>query len=80
MVIVLTLLLMLSRAARLMELAHSLEEMKTICRCGRKAMFNARKVNGEWVREGSQLLLMDNRLSMSHCAVTATSSLSVGFD
>lgn len=44
-------------SARLMELAHSLEEMKTICRCGRKAMFNGRKVNGEWVREGSQVAI-----------------------
>ncbi|MEP6843488.1 MAG: thymidine kinase, partial [Pseudolysinimonas sp.] len=26
---------------RLLEIAHSLEELKTICRCGRKAMFNA---------------------------------------
>jgi len=29
---------------RLLEVAHSLEELKTICRCGRKALFNARKV------------------------------------
>ncbi|WP_413542545.1 thymidine kinase [Citricoccus nitrophenolicus] len=31
-------------SARLMELAHSLEELKTICRCGRKAIFNTRKI------------------------------------
>ena len=31
-------------SARLLELAHSLEELKTICRCGRKAVFNTRKV------------------------------------
>jgi thymidine kinase len=31
-------------SARLLELAHSLEELKTICRCGRKAIFNTRKV------------------------------------
>lgn len=42
---------------RLMEIAHSLEELKTICRCGRKAMFNARKVNGEFIREGSQVAI-----------------------
>ncbi|MET0990180.1 MAG: thymidine kinase, partial [Glaciihabitans sp.] len=29
---------------RLLEVAHSLEELKTICRCGRKAVFNARRV------------------------------------
>ncbi|MBB4736399.1 thymidine kinase [Micrococcus cohnii] len=31
-------------SARLLELAHTLEELKTICRCGRKAVFNTRKV------------------------------------
>ena len=31
---------------RLLEVAHSLEELKTICRCGRKAIFNARRIDG----------------------------------
>lgn len=44
-------------SARLMEIAHSLEELKTICRCGRKAIFNGRKINGEFVREGSQVAI-----------------------
>ncbi|HEY4616509.1 MAG TPA: thymidine kinase [Citricoccus sp.] len=41
-------------SGRLMELAHSLEELKTICRCGRKAVFNTRKavdMQGETVVE-----------------------------
>jgi thymidine kinase len=42
---------------RLMELAHSIEELKTICRCGRKAMFNARKLDGEFVFHGDQVAL-----------------------
>jgi thymidine kinase len=42
---------------RLMELAHSIEELKTICRCGSKAMFNARKLNGEFVFHGDQVAL-----------------------
>ena len=29
---------------RLLEVAHTLEELKTICRCGRKAIFNTRRV------------------------------------
>ena len=29
-------------SARLLAIAHSLEELKTICRCGRKAVFNGR--------------------------------------
>lgn len=42
---------------RLMEMAHSLEELKTICRCGRKAMFNARKFDGEFIFHGDQVAI-----------------------
>ena len=42
---------------RLLEIAHSLEELKTICRCGRKAMFNARKADGEFVFDGDQVAI-----------------------
>lgn len=44
-------------AVRLFELAHTIEEMKTICRCGAKAMFNGRKVNGVFVNEGNQVAI-----------------------
>lgn len=42
---------------RLLEIAHSIEEMKTICRCGSKATFNARFVNGKLVTEGEQVAI-----------------------
>jgi len=42
---------------RLLEVAHSLEELKTICRCGRKAMFNGRTVNGAFVFDGAQVAI-----------------------
>ena len=42
---------------RLLELAHNLEEMKTICRCGKKATFNARFLDGKIVTEGEQVLI-----------------------
>lgn len=46
---------------RLLEVAHSLEELKTICRCGRKAVFNARRVTsgGEtsYVFDGDQVAI-----------------------
>ena len=42
---------------RLLELAHSLEELKTICRCGRKALFNARLVGGAFVFDGDQVAI-----------------------
>ncbi len=42
---------------RLFALAHSIEELKTICRCGRKAMLNARKVDDVFVFTGSQVAI-----------------------
>lgn len=42
---------------RLLEVAHSLEELKTICRCGRKAVFNARTVDGVFVFAGDQVAI-----------------------
>lgn len=44
-------------ALRLMEVSHTLEELKTICRCGRKAMFNARKFDGEFIFHGDQVAI-----------------------
>ena len=42
---------------RLLEVAHSLEELKTICRCGRKAIFNARRIDGVFVFDGDQVAI-----------------------
>lgn len=42
---------------RLLEIAHSLEELKTICRCGRKAMFNGRLFDGSFVFDGEQVAI-----------------------
>ena len=42
---------------RLLEVAHSLEELKTICRCGRKAIFNARRIGGVFVFDGDQVAI-----------------------
>jgi thymidine kinase len=42
---------------RLLEVAHSIEELKTICRCGRKAIFNARIVDGVFVFDGDQVAI-----------------------
>ena len=44
-------------STRLLELAHNIEEMKTICTCGRKAICNCRKVNGQFVFEGEQVAI-----------------------
>ena len=44
-------------STRLLELAHDIEEMKTICTCGKKATLNGRKINGEFVFEGDQVVI-----------------------
>lgn len=57
-------------SARLLLLAHSIEELKTICTCGRKALLNGRKINGEFVFEGAQVAidLVDQVEYQSLCA------------
>lgn len=42
---------------RLVELADSLREIKSICRCGRKSTINARFVNGKCVDDGPVVLI-----------------------
>lgn len=44
-------------SVRLLEIAHSIEEMKTICECGKKATFNARMVNDKLVFDGDQVAI-----------------------
>ncbi len=44
-------------STRLLLIAHSIEEMKTICACGKKAIFNGRKINNEFVFEGEQIAI-----------------------
>ena len=55
-------------AQRLMELADSLTEIKTVCACGRKATVNARiDENGRVVTEGGQILLGGNDSYIAMC-------------
>ena len=42
---------------RLIELADSLQEVKTICDCGRKASVNARLINGKITTKGAEILI-----------------------
>ena len=55
-------------ARRLMELADSLTEIKTVCACGRKATVNARiDGNGRVVTEGAQVMLGGNDSYVAMC-------------
>ncbi|NLM63181.1 MAG: thymidine kinase [Mollicutes bacterium] len=51
---------------RLMELADEIEEMITICRCGKRAKFNGRKVNGRFVSEGEQVVIDNNNEEVTY--------------
>lgn len=42
---------------RLLELADEIEELVTICNCGKRAKFNARYVNGKFAKEGAGILI-----------------------
>ncbi len=44
-------------STRLLAVAHSIEELKTICRCGKKAILNGRKIGNKYVANGSQLAI-----------------------
>ena len=41
----------------LIEVADELDELITICRCGKRAKFNARVVNGKYVKSGEEVAI-----------------------
>lgn len=57
-------------AQRMLLLAHSIEEMKTICTCGRKATLNGRRINGRFVFEGEQVAI-DNQSDIDYQSLCA---------
>lgn len=52
---------------RLFEVADSINEIKTICSCGNKAIVNARICNGHVVTEGGQILIGGNDSYIAMC-------------
>ena len=56
---------------RLLELADALEEMPTICRCGKKARFNARKVDGKFTFDGDSIVI-DDKSDVSYESLCGT--------
>lgn len=52
---------------RLFEIADVIEEIPTVCWCGKRAHFNARIMDGKIVREGEQFLLGGNESYASLC-------------
>lgn len=59
-------------ATRLLQIAHKIEELKTICDCGRKATLNTRWLNGKLVIDGPDVLIdgtskIEYRAICPHC-------------
>lgn len=52
---------------RLLEIADSIQEMKTICECGKKAIINMRISDGKVVTEGEQIFIGGNESYRSVC-------------
>ena len=42
---------------RLFELCDKIKELETICSCGKKARFNARKVNNKFIIDGDECII-----------------------
>lgn len=56
-------------ATRLLQIAHDIEEIKTICECGHKATYNARFLNGKLVADGPDVLIDDGTIDMEYRAI-----------
>ncbi len=52
---------------RLMEIADNIQEIPTICWCGKKARFNARICNGKKIETGEQFGLGGNDMYIALC-------------
>lgn len=55
-------------ATRLLQIADDIEELKTICECGKKATQNLRLVNDVPVFDGEQIAI-DNSANISYKSV-----------
>jgi thymidine kinase len=54
-------------SCQLMALADTIEEIKTICHCGKKATMNMRIVDGKAVYDGEQVVIGGNESYVSVC-------------
>ena len=56
-------------ATRLLQIAHDIEEIKTICECGHKATRNARFLDGKLVTTGPDILIDDGQTKIEYRAL-----------
>lgn len=58
-------------ATRLLQTAHEIEEIKTICECGKKATRNTRFLDDELVVDGPDILIDDGKTKIEYRALCA---------
>ena len=56
-------------ATRLLQIAHDIEEIKTICECGKKATYNARFIDGKLITDGPDILIDDGTTKIEYRAI-----------
>lgn len=56
-------------ATRLLQIAHDIEELKTICECGRKATCNCRFLDDVFQTDGPDVLIDDGSTKIEYCAL-----------
>ncbi len=56
-------------ATRLLQIAHNIEEIKTICECGHKATLNCRFLDGRLVTDGPDILIDDGKTKIEYRAL-----------
>ncbi len=56
-------------ATRLLQIAHDIEELKTICECGHKATANCRFIDGKIIFDGPDILIDDGKSKVEYRAL-----------
>ena len=56
-------------ATRLLQQAHDLEEIKTICECGKKATYNSRFIDHKFTADGPDILIDDGHSTVEYRAL-----------
>ena len=56
-------------ATRLLQIAQDIDEIKTICECGRKATYNARFLGNKFVADGPDVLIDDGKTEIEYRAI-----------
>ena len=56
-------------ATRLLQIAHDIEEIKTICECGHKATLNCRFLDNKLMTDGPDILIDDGKTKIEYRAL-----------